>query len=289
MHGEVVSRTALTIVRDHYDVPHIYGQTRAELMFGTGYAGAEDRLFLMDVLRHSARAQLSSFAGGSPANRAMDETQWSIAPYTEADLQSQIDAAPRLYGGAGTQLIGDAQSYVDGINAYIAKAENPLFTATLLPSEYVATGQLPQPWKLTDVIAEASLIGGIFGKGGGNELNAALALQAFERRFGRRSGRQAWSDLREANDPEAPRRSPWPALQGRQAPGSLPRGAAVIAGGRAEGHPSAALRRHLPERSRAGVRGPEHLHLRVRDHDSAVPLPEPPDLPAGGHPDASVA
>src|SRR2546421_7650827 len=80
----------LTIVRDQWDVPHIYGKTRAEVMFGTGYAGAEDRLFLMDVLRNAARAQLASFAGGSPSNRAMDETQWSIAPYTEQDLQAQV-------------------------------------------------------------------------------------------------------------------------------------------------------------------------------------------------------
>jgi acyl-homoserine lactone acylase PvdQ len=194
----------LTIVRDQYDVPHIYGQTRQEVMFGTGYAGAEDRLFLMDVLRHTARAQLAAFAGGSPSNRAMDETQWSTAPYTEADLQSQIDMAPKLYGTAGAQLVTDGQAYVDGVNAYIQKAENPLFTATLLPSEYAATGQLPQPWKLTDVIAEASLIGGIFGKGGGNELNSALTLQALQRRFGSKSGQRAWSDFREANDPEAP-------------------------------------------------------------------------------------
>src|SRR5579862_8762750 len=40
----------LTIVRDSYDVPHIYGDTDAEVYFGAGYAGAEDRLFLMDVL-----------------------------------------------------------------------------------------------------------------------------------------------------------------------------------------------------------------------------------------------
>src|SRR5205085_11253542 len=93
--GDVASvehpEPGLTIVRDKgYDVPHVYGQTRAETMFGAGYAGAEDRLFLMDVLRHTARAQLAAFAGGSPSNRQMDETQWQIAPYTEQDLQSQI-------------------------------------------------------------------------------------------------------------------------------------------------------------------------------------------------------
>ena len=31
--------------------------------------------------------ELSSFVGGSAGNRAMDRTQWQLAPYTEADLQ----------------------------------------------------------------------------------------------------------------------------------------------------------------------------------------------------------
>jgi len=61
-----------------------------------------------------------------------------------------------------------------------------------------------EPWKPTDVVAVASLIGGIFGKGGGNELGSAEALQALEARFGRRAGRKAWLGFRSKNDPEAP-------------------------------------------------------------------------------------
>jgi acyl-homoserine lactone acylase PvdQ len=202
--GTESPEAGLTIVRDQYDVPHIYGQTRAEVMFGAGYAGAEDRLFLMDVLRHSSEGTLASFAGGSLSNRQMDETQWSIAPYTQQDLQSQIDAAPALYGSQGTQLVQDGQSYVDGINAYIQRAENPLFTAQLMPAEYAALGGLPQPWHLTDVIAEASLIGGIFGLGGGGQVNSALALEALQKRLGKFAGERAWKDFREANDPESP-------------------------------------------------------------------------------------
>jgi acyl-homoserine lactone acylase PvdQ len=204
--GDVASvehpEPGLTIVRDKgYDVPHIYGDTRAELMFGAGYAGAEDRLFLMDVLRHTARAELASFIGGSPANIQSDEAQWEIAPYTEQDLEAQVNAAPKLYGSAGAQLVRDGQNYVAGVNAYIrAAALNP----ALMPFEYGAAGQTQQPWKLTDVIAVSSLIGSIFGKGGGNELHSALALEALERRFGHQRGRHAWSDFREANDPEAP-------------------------------------------------------------------------------------
>src|SRR5579884_1010606 len=194
----------LTIVRDTYDVPHIYGQTRAQAEFGAGWAAAEDRLFLIDVLRHVARAQLSSFVGGSPANRAMDEAQWEIAPYTEQDLQSQLNAAATLYGTAGAQVVRDVENFVAGINAYIAQATNPLNSASMLPAEYAAIGKLPQPWTPTDVIAEASLIGGIFGKGGGSEVQSALAMQALEKRFGTRGGERAFNDFREANDPEAP-------------------------------------------------------------------------------------
>ena len=191
----------LTIVRDKWDVPHIYGQTRAQTEFGAGYAAAEDRLFMIDVLRHVARAQLSSFVGGSSGNEAMDETQWQIAPYTEADLKTQLTHAQQFYGAAGVQVVHDVDNFVAGINAYISKViANPM----LMPSEYAAFGKTPQKWTPEDVIAEASLIGGIFGKGGGAELQSALTLQAMQKRFGRKEGQRAWSDFREANDPEAP-------------------------------------------------------------------------------------
>jgi acyl-homoserine lactone acylase PvdQ len=199
----VTPREGVTIIRDSaFGVPHIYGDTRADVMFGAGYANAEDRLFLMDVLRHTGRAELSAFAGGSASNRRLDHDQWQIAPYTEAELQRQLDLAPEFYGAEGLQLTYDAQNYVDGINEYISDAmADP---AQLMPAEYAALGKQPQPWKTSDLIAEASLIGGIFGRGGGREVDSAEALQALVKRFGRRAGRRAWSDFRSKNDPEAP-------------------------------------------------------------------------------------
>jgi acyl-homoserine lactone acylase PvdQ len=195
-------RAGVTIIRDRgYGVPHIYGDTRADVLFGEGFAGAQDRLFLMDVLRHTGRAQLSSFIGGSPSNRAMDRAQWQLAPYTEQDLQSQIDQADDVYGAEGAKLVNDLNNFVAGINAYINRA---LGNPSLMPAEYQALGKVPQMWSPTDVIAEASLIGGIFGKGGGNELGSAQLMQAFEQRFGQQAGRRAWLDFRSKNDPEAP-------------------------------------------------------------------------------------
>ncbi|HEY4427765.1 MAG TPA: penicillin acylase family protein [Solirubrobacteraceae bacterium] len=195
-------RSDVTIQRDgSYGVPHIYGSTRSGVMFGAGYAAAADRLFLIDVLRHTARAELSSFIGGSAGNRAMDQVQWMTAPYTEADLQSQLENAPKLYGAEGEKVVADVNSFVSGINAYIQAA---LINPNLMPAEYAALGKVPAEWKPTDVIAEASLIGGIFGKGGGAEVRSALALESFEKQFGKTVGRTAWKGFREQNDPEAP-------------------------------------------------------------------------------------
>lgn len=204
--GQVASsispRAGVTILRDKaYGVPHVYGDTRADTIFGAGYAGAQDRLFLMDVLRHTGHATLSSFVGGSAGNREMDRVQWALAPYTDADLQAQIDNAPRLYGAEGTALIADATAYVDGINAYIADAKAG---RAKLPAEYTLLGKTLEPWRLADVLATASLVGGIFGKGGGAETKSGVLERALEQRFGRKAGRRAWADLRSKNDPEAP-------------------------------------------------------------------------------------
>ena len=203
--GEVEStiepRPGVTIVRDKaFGVPHIYGVTRADTMFGAGYAGAADRLFLMDVLRHTGRAELASFLGGS--NAGADASQWAFAPYTEADFEKQIAQMPQLYGQAGQRAVDDLQAYVEGINAYVAAAKAD--PNDLEPAEYGLLGKKMEPWKPTDVIAIASLVGGIFGRGGGNELSSALTMQSFVQRMGKKAGRKAWLGFREKNDPEAP-------------------------------------------------------------------------------------
>jgi acyl-homoserine lactone acylase PvdQ len=202
--GQVAStiepKSGVTIVRDSaYGVPHIYGETRAGTMFGAGFAGAADRLFLMDVLRHTGRAELASFLGG--ANAGADAGQWGFAPYTEADLERQLSEFPRVYGQIGQQAVDDVQNYVAGINAYVAAAASD---PSLRPGEYSLLNKPMEPWKPTDVIAIASLIGGIFGKGGGNEVGSAEAMQALVERFGKKAGRRAWLGFRSKNDPEAP-------------------------------------------------------------------------------------
>ena len=48
-------RPGLRILRDRWDVPHVFGRTRADVEFGAGWATAEDRGFLMELLRGPGR------------------------------------------------------------------------------------------------------------------------------------------------------------------------------------------------------------------------------------------
>ena len=186
--GDVASTESpepgVTIVRDKaFGVPHIYGDTRGELMFGIGYATAEDRLFFIDALRHAGQGDLAQFAGGS--NVGMDESVWGNEPYTQQDLVNQVNAASQLPGGA--QVVADATSYVNGINAYIANARQPLNSLTMMPAEYAALGmpQGPAPFTLENLVSIATLVGGIFGNGGGDQLHNAVLYENLTHKFGR--------------------------------------------------------------------------------------------------------
>ena len=199
-------RSDVTVVRDRATgTPHITGTTRAGTMFGAGYAGAEDRLFTMDLLRHVGRGTLTPFAGGAPGNRALEQSVWRNSPYTEADLQAQV-AALRQQGARGEQLYSDVEAYIAGINAYIASCMG----RRNCPGEYVLTGHLdaitnaggPERFTMTDLIAIAGVVGGLFGGGGGSEMQSALVRIAARAKYGPTTGDAVWREFRSQNDPE---------------------------------------------------------------------------------------
>ncbi|MET7782671.1 MULTISPECIES: penicillin acylase family protein [Streptomyces] len=201
-------RTDVTIVRDKKTgVPHITGTTRYGTEYGAGYAAAQDRLWLMDVFRHVGRGQLTSFAGGAPSNQGLEQEFWRNAPYTEADLQTQIDNAIANNGARGQQALADANAYIAGINAYIDASDSGRY----FPGEYVLTGHKDSitnagtidHFKITDLVALASVIGSLFGSGGGGEVNNALSLLAAQSKYGVTEGTKVWESFRERNDPEA--------------------------------------------------------------------------------------
>ncbi|GAC1322700.1 MAG: penicillin acylase family protein [Thermoleophilaceae bacterium] len=191
----------VTIYRDGHGIPHIYGDTVGAMSFGAGYAAAEDRLFLIDVLRHYGSGTLSEFLGPSCADEKMDHDQLLLAPYSAADRQSQLDALPAQYGAGGAEVRSSGASFVEGINAYIARSR---LDPSLVPAEYAAAGAPPQPWTEGDIVSIASLVGGIFGKGGGGEVRNAALVQYLQGQVGSDTAMQAFGAFKQQNDPAAP-------------------------------------------------------------------------------------
>lgn len=209
--GQVASvtkpRDDVTITRDKkYGIPHIKGTTRYGTEFGAGFAAGQDRLWLIDLFRHIGRGELTSFAGGALANQGLEQQFWPQAPYTEEDLEKQIEYG-KAQGERGKQAFEDAQAYIDGLNAYREKSKNGRY----FPGEYVLTGKIDaitnigeiQPFKLTDMIALASVVGGLFGNGGGGEVDSALSLLKSQEKYGVEKGTKVWESFRARNDPEA--------------------------------------------------------------------------------------
>jgi acyl-homoserine lactone acylase PvdQ len=191
-------RAGVTIVRDvTYGNAHITGATRADVMFGAGYATAEERLFLMDALRRTAKGTLAGLTGASAAEG--DAVQLTDQDFSDEELTAQFEDLPNRLGEDGVKAQRDILDYVAGINAYIAEAQiNP----AKMPAEYAALGARPEPWTVSDTAAMAVLLVTQFTVSNGSEERNQQMQLAFRERFGK-AWRKPYRDFRMAEDPEA--------------------------------------------------------------------------------------
>jgi acyl-homoserine lactone acylase PvdQ len=179
-------RAGVRILRDRWDVPHVYGRTRADVEFGAGYATADDRYVLMELLRGPGRLAALDVPGLDPFALATSGRQFVPTAATDARVAQQLSLV-RSAGAKGRQLYADVQSYVKGINAYYAKR-----------------GQGLRPWTTTDVIAVGSLLGANLGVGGGDEIRRSMFLDALQREQGAAQGLATWHWLVQKQEPDAP-------------------------------------------------------------------------------------
>ena len=209
---EYQPREGVNVIRDaSFGVPHVYGETRNDVMFGAGYVSAEDRLFMMDTLRHVGRGRLSEFLGASESNLQSDRAVYASAGYTEEELEQMLVRLKHIDAVRGKQIVEDIDEFTAGVNQYIDEA---MADPMKLPGEYAALQQTPEPWKPTDTVAIASLIGSQLGVGGGGELQNAEFITALrDEGYSYKKARSILRDFRFANDKEAPvtanRSFPW--------------------------------------------------------------------------------
>lgn len=180
---ERTPRRGLRIVRDRYDVPHVFGHTRDDVMYGAGWVTAQDRSTLLETLRGPGRLAALDVPGVDAFQAATSLRRFTPTRATEARLARQARAIQRR-GRRGRRIMRDVEHYLKGINAVYRRLDGP------------------RPWTVNDVIATGALIGAVFGKGGGDEARSADLLAQLQSRLGPDDGLRTWRDLAEQHDPE---------------------------------------------------------------------------------------
>jgi len=122
------------ILRDRWDVPHIYAKTTADVLFAQGFVHAQERTWQMDFNRRLVAGRLSEILGpiSVPLDRWMRTLTMRRVAESEVDL---LDAETR-------SLI---EAYAAGVNA--------CFEHEPLPLECRLLNYQPEPWVIADSLA----------------------------------------------------------------------------------------------------------------------------------------
>jgi len=181
-----IPRPGVTILRDRYDVPHIYGKTRDDVTWGAGWVVAQDRGLVVQEARYISLLAAIDAPGLSAVDLIGSVASFKPTAQTEREVAKQTNALLAA-GVKGRAVLHDIDVYLEGINAY-----------------FKATHQNVAAFTRTDVYAFNALKDQFVGEGGGQQAAGAEFLSALERKLGPARGYAVWNDLREANDPKAP-------------------------------------------------------------------------------------
>jgi len=189
---ESVPHAGVTIYRDAYDVPYIYGTTYDDLTWAAGWVEAEDQGLLLEEARYIGTIAAVDAPGLSAVNLIGSLASFTPTAQTRREVSTQTGALLAA-GAEGRSVLHDLHVYLDGINGYLAAHNDALSIYS-----HVA------PFTLIDIYAFNAVKDQFVGEGGGNQAANSEFLAALERRLGAKRGRAVWNDLREAYDPAAP-------------------------------------------------------------------------------------
>jgi acyl-homoserine lactone acylase PvdQ len=182
--SEETPRPGVTIRRDDYNVPHVYGQTNDDVIWGAGWVAAADRLLLLNQGRYNGITAAIDAPNLSAIDLISGLYQFEPTKQANAIVARQTDVIRRA-GSKGVRLLHDIDVYLAGINAWVAanSPNTPRFTRN-------------------DIYAFNAVKGQFLGEGGGGEQRASEFLDGLQRRFGASRGARIFEDMRNRRDPE---------------------------------------------------------------------------------------
>lgn len=142
-------RQPVQIIRDRNAVPHIFGNSLEDVLFGLGYAHAQDRLWQMELTRRLASGRLSELMPASLLGISLG------TPFLSADRAMRTlgirNRAEQSYNVLPDATKTYLAAYAAGVNAYLA-------SHNALPPEFVLLQIKPEPWQPVDSLLWGKLM-----------------------------------------------------------------------------------------------------------------------------------
>ena len=134
------------IVRDNANVPHIFGETDADVFYALGYAHTQDRMWQMITLRRTAQGRLSEVFGTATLN--IDKLLRRFDLYTLA-VRSVDALEPRTRAAL--------EAYSNGVNARLDQINSEALGRGA-PEMWLFNAPMA-PWRPADSVAILKLMG----------------------------------------------------------------------------------------------------------------------------------
>src|SRR3954452_21980325 len=183
---ERTPRSAVRIVRDRFDVPHVTAKRVDDLTWAAGWIMAEDRGPLLEQVRYDSRLAAIDAPNLSAIGLIAGLRTFTPSAQTETEITRQTQVLRRA-GTRGRRLLHDIDMYVTGMNAQMRAAKSPA-----------------RPWTRIDVYAVNALKGQFLGRGGGDEARRSMFLAGLQQRLGPQSGQLVFDDLRQRDPRDHP-------------------------------------------------------------------------------------
>ena len=138
--------TEIEIVRDTGNVPHIFGTSNGDTMFGLGYAHAQDRLWQMTMMRRTAQGRLSELFGVDTLPIDLKIRRLGIYEAARKSLNALRPETKRML-----------DAYAKGVNARLAEINDDALGRGA-PEFFIFSNSI-SPWQPADSLAILKLIG----------------------------------------------------------------------------------------------------------------------------------
>jgi len=125
----------VVITRDKHGIPHIVAKSSdLDAFYALGYVHAQDRFWQMEFQRHVVQGRLSELFGSATIEQDKYLRTWGFYRAAQTSWQSLSPQSKAI-----------AQSYADGVNAFLSQKRYPL--------QMIILNDTHEPWTAIDSIA----------------------------------------------------------------------------------------------------------------------------------------